>query len=312
MLRCLFRLELTPVSFARNLAPDFVSLGSGRQAIAGPWFWFMTQPVARDVKAAEIAARLVSARLDARPLNAFPGAQPVTLGQAYLIQDVAIHLWPDQIAGWKIGMVPAPLRERLGAERVVGPIWSRSVWKAEGVVEFPVFEGGFAAVEAEYVFRIGRDAPAGKTSWTEDEAADLVAALHVGVETAGSPMAFINDLGPTVVVSDFGNNAGLIVGPEIRDWRRRLGELGARTEIEGRTVGEGSPFVLPGGLMGALRFLLTHLAERERPLRAGQYVSSGAITGVHDILAGQSSKLSFGTDGEILCRAVKAAPAGGK
>ena len=121
----------------------------------------MSQPVARDVKAAEIAARLVSARLDARALEAYPGIQPVTLGQGYLIQEVAIHLWPDEIAGWKIGLVPLPLRERLGSDRVAGPIWSRAVWKAEGEVEFPVFEGGFAAVEAEFVFRMKADAPAG-------------------------------------------------------------------------------------------------------------------------------------------------------
>ncbi len=129
----------------------------------------MVQPVVRDVKAAEIAARLVSARLDMRALEAYPGIQPATLGQGYLIQEVAIHLWPDEIAGWKIGLVPLHLRERLGADRVAGPIWSRAVWKAEGVVEFPVFEGGFAAVEAEFVFRMGADAPAGKTDWTDHE-----------------------------------------------------------------------------------------------------------------------------------------------
>jgi 2-keto-4-pentenoate hydratase len=273
----------------------------------------MTHPVARaDVKAPEIAARLVSARLDARALEAFPGVQPVTLGQAYIIQEVAIHLWPDQIAGWKIGLVAQHLRERLGSDRVAGPIFSRSVWKAEGVVEFPVFDGGFAAVEAEYVFRMGRDAPAGKTDWTDDEAAALVTGLHVGVETAGSPMAFINELGPTIVASDFGNNAGLIIGPEVRDWRGRLGDLQARTEIEGKVVGEGAAMSLPGGPIAGLRFLLAHLAERERPLKAGQYVSSGAVTGVHDIVAGQSARLGFGSDGEILCRAVKANPAGGR
>lgn len=270
----------------------------------------MTQPVVRDAKAPEIAARLVSARLDARALEAFPGIQPATLGQGYMIQEVAMHLWPDEVAGWKIGLVPPHLRERLGSDRVAGPIWSRAVWKADGVVEFPAFEGGFAAVEAEFVFRMGRDAPEGKTSWTEDEAAGLVAALHIGVETAGSPMAFINDLGSTVVASDFGNNAGLIVGPEIRDWRARMGELTARTEIDGRVVGEGAAMSIPGGPLAGLRFLLGHLAERNRPLKAGQYVSSGAVTGVHDILAGQSAKLSFGGDGEIVCRAVKAKAAG--
>jgi 2-keto-4-pentenoate hydratase len=235
--------------------------------------------------------------------------QPATLEHGYLVQEVAIHLWPDEIAGWKIGLVPPPLRERLGSDRVAGPIFSRAVRKALGVVAFPVFEGGFAAVEAEFVFRMGRDAAPGKTVWTEDEAAALVAGLHIGVETAGSPMASINELGPTVVVSDFGNNAGLIVGDEVKDWRARLNDLRAKTEINGTTVGEGGAMGLPGGPMAGLTFLLTHLARRDRPLKAGQYVSSGAVTGVHDILIGQSARLSFGGDGVIDCRAVKAKPA---
>lgn len=273
----------------------------------------MTQPVSRaEARAPEIAARLVSARLDARALEAFPGMQPATLEQAYLVQEVAIHLWPDEIAGWKIGLVPPALREQLGSDRVAGPIFSRAVRLANSVVEFPVFEGGFAAVEAEFVFRIGRDAMPGKTTWTEDEASALVAALHVGVETAGSPMAFINDLGPTVVVSDFGNNAGVIIGPEVKDWRTRLKDLRARTEIEGKTVGEGGAMGLPGGPLAGLTFLLAHLAQRNRPLRAGQYVSSGAVTGVHDIVVGQSARLSFGGEGVIECRAVKARAASTK
>ncbi|MDP3736480.1 MAG: hypothetical protein Q8R02_03765 [Hyphomonadaceae bacterium] len=274
----------------------------------------MTQPAVRsDAKPPEIAARLVSARLDARSLQAFPGVQPATLEQGYLVQEMAIHLWPDTIAGWKIGLVPPPLREKLGSDRVAGPIFLRGVREASGgVVEFPVFDGGFAAVEAEYVFRMGRDAPEGKVNWTDDEAAALVAALHIGVETAGSPMSFINDLGPTVVASDFGNNAGLILGGEVKDWRARLKDLRAKTEIEGKTVGEGAVMGLPGGPIAGLRFLLAHLAERNRPLKAGQYVSSGAVTGVHDIVDGQSATLSFGGDGEILCRAVRAKAVGAK
>jgi 2-keto-4-pentenoate hydratase len=273
----------------------------------------MNQPVSLpDIRAPEVAARLVSARLDAQALDAYPGSPPATLEQGYLVQEVAIHLWPDEIAGWKIGLVPPPLREKLKSDRVAGPIFSRSLRNAMGVVEFPVFEGGFAAVEAEFVFRMGRDAPAGKTTWTEDEAASLVAGLHIGVETAGSPMSFINDMGPTVVASDFGNNFGLILGGEVPNWRKRLKDLRAKTEIDGKTVGEGSAMNLPGGPMAGLTFLLSHLARRDRPLRAGQYVSSGAVTGVHDIREGQTSKLSFGGDGSIECRAVKARPAGAK
>jgi 2-keto-4-pentenoate hydratase len=134
----------------------------------------------------------------------------------------------------------------------------------------------------------------------------MVGGLHIGVETAGSPMAFINDLGPTAVASDFGNNAGLIVGAEVANWRERLNGLRAKSEIDGKTVGEGAAMGLPGGPMAGLVFLLSHLAQRNRALKAGQYVSSGAVTGVHDIVAGQSARLSFGDDGAIDCRAVRA------
>jgi 2-keto-4-pentenoate hydratase len=40
------------------------------------------------------------------------------------------------------------------------------------------------------------------------------------------------------------------------------------------------------------------------PLKASCLVSSGAITGVHDIMPQQSSRISFGKDGEIFCAAI--------
>ena len=83
----------------------------------------------------------------------------------------------------------------------------------------PVFAEGFAAGEAEFLLRIGAAPPAGKTGFTLDEAADLIGAVHVGIEIASSPLGAINELGPIAVISDFGNNNGLVVGPEIPDWR---------------------------------------------------------------------------------------------
>ena len=78
---------------------------------------------------------------------------------------------------------------RLGADRLVGPIFTRGVWTAREteVFEFPVFEGGFAAVEAEFIVRLGCDADPDRTQWTAAEASSLVGALHVGVETGWQP-----------------------------------------------------------------------------------------------------------------------------
>lgn len=259
-----------------------------------------------------IAGQFVSARLAATPLAGFPGAIPGTLDEAYRCQDLAIALWPDEVVGWKVGWIPADQQRIYGEERLVGPIFRRALHLVPPAapIDVPVFAGGFAAVEAEYIFRIGTAAPAGKLDWSDDEAAALVDGMYIGIEPASSPLATINDLGPAVVVSDFGNNAGLLLGPEIHDWRPRLAAgMTCETFIEGRSVGRGGTARLPKGPLGALAFALMRCARRGRPLQPGQYVSTGAASGIHDILPGESATIVFDGLGTLACRAVAAIPA---
>ncbi|MDP2117545.1 MAG: 2-keto-4-pentenoate hydratase, partial [Brevundimonas sp.] len=51
--------------------------------------------------ASPIARAFVEARRSARALATYPGTAPESLEAAYAIQDDAIALWPDRIAGWK-------------------------------------------------------------------------------------------------------------------------------------------------------------------------------------------------------------------
>ncbi|NBB16793.1 2-keto-4-pentenoate hydratase [Caulobacter sp. SLTY] len=262
---------------------------------------------------ADIARRFTDARRAADALPDFPGAIPADLAGAYAVQDAAIDRWNEAIVGWKVGRIAPPLQERLGSARVSGPVFARNLWRAEPGVEvpFPVFRGGFAAVEGEFVYRLGADALAGKTRWTAEEALDLADALFVGVETAGSPLATINQLGPLVVASDFGNNWGLILGEAVADWREQaFADLTCTTAIEGAVVGTGTAADLPDGPAEALAWLLGHCAGRGHPLKAGALVTTGAVTGVHDIVAGQSAAIDFGRYGTILCRAQPAGPLG--
>jgi 2-keto-4-pentenoate hydratase len=257
--------------------------------------------------AAATATSFVSARRDAKSLPEFPGTIPPNLDAAYLCQDLAIKAWRDRLIGWKVGMIAPPLRSRFGSDRVAGAIFCGGLRHARDSVEFPVFVGGFAAVEAEFVLQIARDAPSGKLDWSEREARALVGAMHIGIETAGSPLATINDLGPTVVAADFGNNAGLILGPPIRDWALQpLESLVAETSIDGKIVGRGAASLLLHGPIGALQFLAGQTAKIGRPLKAGMLVSTGAVTGVHDIKAGQSAVADFGSHGKLSCLAVAA------
>ncbi len=256
-----------------------------------------------------VAEQFVRARLDAEALLDFPGPLPATLNTAYAYQDRAMALWPDNVAGWKVGRIGAPWLAQVGEDRLVGPIFRRGIRLAPpgALIDFPVFKGGFAAVEAEYVFRLGTDAQPDKTRWTSEEAARLVSAVHVGIETAGSPLAAINELGPTVVVSDFGNNAGLLLGPAIPDWRTRpLESLTCETWIDGRCVGRGGALSLPGGPLAAVAFALGRCALRGLPMKAGYVISTGAATGIQDIRIGQSARVTFAGLAELTCRAVPA------
>ncbi|MBA0222400.1 2-keto-4-pentenoate hydratase [Stenotrophomonas maltophilia] len=258
--------------------------------------------------AAAIAQAFTTARLAGQALKAFPGDIPADLVAAYLVQDLAIARWNQPVVGWKVGYIAAERRDASGDERLLGPIFKPQLKNATGgTTDVPVFVGGFAAIEAEYVLELLEDAPADQLHWSPEQAEALPARLYLGVEVASSPLATINELGPRVVVSDFGNNNGLVLGPEIGNWTS-LDEsaLRAETLIEGEVVGVGGASRLPGGLRAAYAFALSRSALRGRPLRRGDLIATGNATGIHDIQAGQTALVRFAGFGEIACRAVPA------
>lgn len=250
---------------------------------------------------AAVSDAFISARRAGRALSDYPGDVPATFAQAYALQDRSISLWPDKVAGWKIGMTPPAFRADAEFDRVAGPIFAGSVRAYAGAaVVMPVFDGGFAAIEAEFLFRIGRTIEPGSVEATPEAAADVVSAMHAGVEIASSPFKGINDLGPTSIISDFGNNFGLIVGDEIANWRDiALNELGAAVSINGQAVGAGDAAGILNGPLSAVAFLIGVCGARGLALNEGVWISTGAVTGVHEAAPGDVSRVDFGAHGVI-------------
>ncbi len=79
------------------------------------------------------------------------------------------------MSGWKVGWIPEPLSQKYGAQRLVGPIFNRSLKRANGSasIDAPVFARGFAAIEAEFVFQLAKDAPANVTEWSHRNGTSL-------------------------------------------------------------------------------------------------------------------------------------------
>ena len=252
-----------------------------------------------------IAGRFLAARRAAAGLDAYPGDFPASLDEAYAIQDAAIAAWGRPVIGWKVGRVAGPLIGLFGSDRIAGPIFHQ----AEDGAEMPVFAQGFAAGEAEFLLRIGAAPPPGQTEFTLDEAAGLIDAVHVGIEIASSPLGAINEIGPIAVVSDFGNNNGLVVGPAVPDWRTSGFEQWEVTcRIGGALAGTGRAEAFPDGAIGAVRFLFGLMARRGIALEPGQWISSGAVTGVHPARPGQAVDARFNNDLAVACSLVAARP----
>jgi len=259
--------------------------------------------------ASEAATVFVGKRAAALGFPDYPGPLPTTLDEAYAVQLAAIAQWPDGVAGWKVGRIPPALSGTLGADRFIGPVFGGDIVQAETETGFPAFVDGFAAFEAELVIIASADAPEDKFDWTAEEAAGIAGAMHIGIEVAGSPLASINDLGSLATIAGFGNNNGEIMGPEVADWRSRpLDSLVCTTTIDGVVAGKASADAIPGGPLTALAFALGQAARLGRPIRKGELISTGAITGVHAVSIGQICEAEFVGIGTLRCKVLAARP----
>jgi len=250
-----------------------------------------------------ISDALLAARQSRTPLDGFPGELPATLDEAYAVQLRSLEQDGRQVLGWKVGGVPADFVERFQATRLGGPVFADLVKMARqgDHVDMPVYKDGFAAVEAEYVVKLGgvpnRDV-------TLDDMAEIVASIHIGVEIASSPMPMVNALGPQAIISDFGNNCGMIVGPEIpmdTDFSNHI----VRVTIDGEVVGAKPSGTGDAGPFGAVMFVINHLRAVGVNFPIGTYVTTGAVSGVHDAVIGSHSRVEFEGLGELFVNFVE-------
>ena len=253
-----------------------------------------------DANARKVAAAFVSARKSGRSLAVYPGIAPADLPSAYAIQDIAIGLWGREIGGWKVGRIGEPDASRLGSDRLVGPVFGDTIVEpTSGQAEMQVFRGGFKAAEAEFMLRL---APPQDTSLptTNLQAADWIDEVRIGIEIASSPYPAINRDGPCVTISDHGNNAGLLLGGTVnRDRWTELASIEVSTSVDRKTVGRATVATMLDGPFGAVRFLLHNLADRGISPQKGWWISSGAITGVHEVSPGETIDATFAGIGTV-------------
>ena len=247
---------------------------------------------------------LVNARKQASVLDTFPGDVPSTLEAAYRVQDMSLAQWNDDITGWKVGMVVPELREQMGAERLMGPIFKKvshfigRPHSDDECVELEVYAGGMVAVEAELVFELGKAIPPGSVN-TKGPLKQLIKNVYAGVEIASSPVIDLNSYGPTAIISDFGVNQGMVIGAAIDNWEESIEKIDTSVFINGQHINSAPANSVLRGPMAAIAYLIDQASIRNITLPKGCMICSGAITGVHDTVAGAHSTVSFEGFGNI-------------
>ncbi len=256
-----------------------------------------------------LSAALLKPRQDCTVLDGFPGEIPATLEQAYAVQMCSIAAWEADLIGFKVGGVPHKWKDQFPTDWLVGPMFSDQQYAVKNgdSLEVTVFEGGFAAYEAELVFVLKDLDKLDKPLETVEETHAFISKVYLGAEIASSPNLLVNEMGPGSIISDLGNNAGVVIGPEaplsILD---DLSKLEVVLTIDDEEIGRATPNPGEGGPLGALRFALNHFIAIKDQIELPEncLISSGAITGVHQSHAGTKSKITFGDLAEYELRMV--------
>lgn len=248
---------------------------------------------------AAIADAFVAARHAGMAIPAYPGEPPETLADAYAAQALAIDRWPDAIGGWKVARINDPWRERVGESRYLGPIFARTIVTAGAVSDVPAYPGGSAAFEAEIGLVLGDDADPDRRDWSITDARALIGDVRLVVEAASSALATLPTLGALAAIPAFGNNSGLILGPSVD--LAALSGRAVEVMIDGVSAGTAPLWADADGPLPALAFALGQAAALGRPLKRGQIISTGALTGVHKVTIGQHCTARFGDLATIDC-----------
>lgn len=249
----------------------------------------------------DVVAKLLAARRSGAALPAFPTPLPSTLAEAYAVQQRLTAALGAPVLGWKVGRIPSALTEALGSDRLAGPVLRVANLDRELSGAAPVFLDGAGAIEAEVMLRLCAvpDAPIAGAS----DGSRWVDEICGGFEVASSPAPDVHDHAPYSIIADMGINNGLLLGPPLD--RVDFTTLSVETTVDGVMVGTGRPIDILDGPWGSLNFLVDLHCRGIIELKPGQWISAGAITGVHPVAVGQTATARFGTAAPIACTAVK-------
>lgn len=242
---------------------------------------------------AELARALGDAWRRAVTVPAPSTVEPsLTTEDAYAIQDLVIRERVEEgrrIAGWKLGLTSAPPP----ATPIVGTLLDDMVIPSGSELSLSTMVGPM--VEAEVVVRVG------ETLDHPRSAADLAEGPHeIGPGLEVIDYRTTDSTGSIDWIADNSTVAYAVVGDLTPVADLDPVQIEASLSRDGRHLASGRGDLVMGNPLEAVAWLSRHLVERGRPLRSGDIVLTGSLTGHHPVPSGDVTfTADFGSLGSV-------------
>lgn len=247
----------------------------------------------------ELIELLVDARRSGSQISEFPlRLVPPTVEDAYRINaSIAERLGWQQL-GWKIAATTEAVRTKLGTE---GPIYGRTFrrFRHESPVRLKHAELLDPLVECEFFVTLSRDLAPREEPWSMAEVIDAIGAVNAGIEVAECRFP-MNALPPLPAILADGSASGRYVfGDAISGWHLGLESHRVLLDVDGKQRRSGSGKDVMGDPVAPLVWLAEERRRSGEGLKAGQTISTGSMTGMLPIQAGQHVVAHFGSDATV-------------
>lgn len=249
----------------------------------------------------DLAQLLIGLRRAGRAQSGLdPDLIPPDPASAYQVAaTVAADLgWP--VVGWKIAAAKPAAQQNLGSDSpVYGRVFAPFVHTSPATVEHA--ELASPMPEIEYQVRLGADLPPRVQPYSVDEVTDAVASMHIGFELA--ECRFVRDDAYPPLPAFLADGAGsgrLVTGPEIEDWPNRdIPGQEVTLSINGSPSRQGTAAAALDHPIVPLTWLANELSRAGLGLAAGQWVTTGTLTGVVPPKPGDTYVGDFGQFGSV-------------
>lgn len=249
----------------------------------------------------ELARLLATLRREGRQQSGLdPRLVPSDKATAYRVARMVEEELGWQVAGWKIAAMKEGLQRQL---RTDSPIYGRVF--APLIVPSPASlehaRQCSPIPEVEYQARLGADLPPRVKPYTLEEVTEAVVSLHPGIELA--ECRFVHDAAfpPLPAILADGAGSGTIAcGAAIPDWRTRdIAGQEVRLTCNGVLRRTGTAAEALDHPMVPLTWLANELSCTGIGMKAGQFVSTGTLTGMLRPKRGETYVADFGPFGTV-------------